>query len=94
MLPNCPQFLITFYGALKAGAVVTAVNPLYTPRELEYQLNDADAETLVTLSKFYPKINPTLEAAIHKCMEADPEKRFASISQFLKAISRLKHEDA
>jgi serine/threonine-protein kinase len=46
------------------------------------------------LKKFYPKINPTLEAAIHKCMEADPEKRFASISQFLKAISRLKHEDA
>jgi long-chain acyl-CoA synthetase len=53
MLPNCPQFLVTFYGALKAGAVVTAVNPLYTPRELEYQLNDAEVETLVTLSKFY-----------------------------------------
>jgi long-chain acyl-CoA synthetase len=56
MLPNCPQFLIAFYGALKAGAVVTAVNPLYTPRELEYQLNDAEAETLVTLSKFYPTV--------------------------------------
>jgi serine/threonine protein kinase len=46
------------------------------------------------LRKYYPKINPTLEAAIHKCMEADPEKRFPNISQFLKAISRLKHEDA
>lgn len=46
------------------------------------------------LRKYYPKINPTLEAAIHKCMEADPEKRFPSITQFLKAISRLKHEDA
>jgi hypothetical protein len=46
------------------------------------------------LKKFYPKINPTLEAAIHKCMEADPEQRFASITQFLKAISRVKHEDA
>jgi serine/threonine-protein kinase len=46
------------------------------------------------LKTFYPKINPTLEAAIHKCMEANPENRFASISQFLKAISRLKHEDA
>jgi serine/threonine protein kinase len=46
------------------------------------------------LRKYYPKINPTLEAAIHKCMEADPEKRFSNISQFLKAISRLKHEDA
>ena len=56
MVPNCPQFLIVFYGALKAGAVVTAMNPLYTPRELEYQLNDAEAETLVTLSKFYPTV--------------------------------------
>ncbi|HEX9868890.1 MAG TPA: AMP-binding protein, partial [Candidatus Tectomicrobia bacterium] len=56
MLPNCPQFLIAFYGALKAGAVVTAMNPLYTPRELAYQLNDADAATLVTLSKFYPTV--------------------------------------
>ena len=45
------------------------------------------------LKKFYPRINPTLEAAIHKYMEAEPEKRFANISQFLKAISRLKHED-
>jgi len=56
MLPNCPQFLIAFYGALKAGAVVSAVNPLYTPRELEYQLNDAGVETLVALSKFYPTV--------------------------------------
>ncbi len=45
------------------------------------------------LKKFYPKINPTLEAAIHKCMEPDPENRFPTITQYLKAISRLKHED-
>jgi eukaryotic-like serine/threonine-protein kinase len=46
------------------------------------------------LSKYYPKINPTLEAAIHKCMEAEPDLRFQSVSQFLKAIARLQHEDA
>src|SRR5262245_11723987 len=46
------------------------------------------------LKKYYPKINPTLEAAIHKCMEAEPEHRFPTITQFLKTISRLKHEDA
>ena len=46
------------------------------------------------LKKYYPKINPTLEAAIHKCMEAEPENRFQSITQFLKTISRLQHEDA
>jgi serine/threonine-protein kinase len=46
------------------------------------------------IRKFYPKINSTLEAAIHKCMEADPANRFPAMGQFLKAISRLKHEDA
>ena len=46
------------------------------------------------LRKFYPRIHPTLEAAIHKCMEAEPDNRFQNIAQFLKAISRLKHEDA
>jgi serine/threonine-protein kinase len=46
------------------------------------------------LRKYYPKIHPTLEAAIHKCMEAIPENRFQNITQFLKTISRLKHEDA
>lgn len=46
------------------------------------------------LRKFYAKIHPTLEAAVHKCMESNPDERFPSITQFLKAISRLKHEDA
>jgi serine/threonine protein kinase len=45
------------------------------------------------LRKFYSKINPTLEAAIHKCMESEPENRFQSITQCLKTISKLKHED-
>jgi serine/threonine-protein kinase len=45
------------------------------------------------LKKYYPKIHPALEAAIHKCMEANPDNRFTSISQFLKATAKLKHED-
>lgn len=45
------------------------------------------------LRKFYPRIHPTLETAIHKCMEANPESRFQNITQFLKTTSRLKHED-
>ena len=45
------------------------------------------------LRKFYPKIDPALEAAIHKCMEAEPDNRFQSVTQFLKSISRVKNED-
>ncbi len=52
-LPNIPQFVIGYYGALKAGAAVTAVSPLSKERELEYQLSDSGAETIVTLDTLY-----------------------------------------
>lgn len=55
-LPNCPQFAIAYFGALKAGAVIAPVNPIYTPRELEFILQDSGAETIVALSQFYPKL--------------------------------------
>jgi long-chain acyl-CoA synthetase len=55
-LPNCPQFLIAFFGALRIGAVVVPCNPLYTPPELRYQLADAGAETIVVLSRVYPVV--------------------------------------
>ncbi|WP_044894558.1 long-chain-fatty-acid--CoA ligase [Bacillus alveayuensis] len=55
MLPNCPQAVISYYGVLFAGGVVVQTNPLYTERELEYQLNDSGAEVLITLDLLYPK---------------------------------------
>ncbi len=56
MLPNLPQFVIGFYGALKAGAIVVNTNPTYTSREIEHQFSDAGAETVVLLSGFYSKL--------------------------------------
>lgn len=53
ILPNLPQFVICFYGALKAGAVVVPCNPLYRERELEFQLKDSGAEALVILNNVY-----------------------------------------
>jgi len=50
MLPNIPAFPIAMMGIVRAGAVQVNVNPLYTPRELEHQLNDAGAETVVIFS--------------------------------------------
>ena len=51
LLPNCPQFVIAFYGALRAGAVIVPCNPLYTAPELQRQLADSGTETLVALSR-------------------------------------------
>lgn len=50
MLPNIPAFPIAMLGILRAGAAQVNVNPLYTPRELEHQLNDAGVETIVIFS--------------------------------------------
>lgn len=52
MMPNVLQYPIAVFGALKAGMVVVNTNPLYTPRELEHQLNDSGATTIVVLENF------------------------------------------
>ncbi len=52
MMPNLLQYPISVFGTLRAGGVVVNVNPLYTPRELEHQLKDAGAETIVILENF------------------------------------------
>jgi len=59
MLPNVMQFQIAMMGGLRAGLVVVNVNPLYTSRELEYQLKDSGASALIILENFahvYQKI--------------------------------------
>ncbi|GLU34870.1 AMP-binding protein [Trinickia caryophylli] len=52
MLPNTFQYPIALFGALKAGAVVVNVNPLYTPRELAHQLQDSGAKAIVVFENF------------------------------------------
>jgi long-chain acyl-CoA synthetase len=52
-MPNIPQFVIAFYGILKAGGVVVATNPQYTSREIIHQLLDSGIELMVMMSKFY-----------------------------------------
>jgi long-chain acyl-CoA synthetase len=64
MLPNSPQFLIAYFGALKAGAVVVPLNPLYTEHELSFHFSDSGAETVVTVPMFLEKI-AALRVTIH-----------------------------
>ncbi|MBE2221811.1 MAG: long-chain fatty acid--CoA ligase [Anaerolineae bacterium] len=53
-MANTPQFVISYFGIMKAGGIVIATNPLYTERELEHQLADCGAETVVVMSRYYP----------------------------------------
>jgi long-chain acyl-CoA synthetase len=55
-MPNTPQFLMAYYGILKAGGVVVATNPLYTPAEIEYQAADAGIEIMFVMTNFYNTI--------------------------------------
>ncbi|TYR82212.1 AMP-binding protein [Priestia megaterium] len=57
MLPNCPQAVISFYAVLLAGGIVVETNPLYTERELEYQMNDSGAKCIISLDLLYPRIS-------------------------------------
>jgi long-chain acyl-CoA synthetase len=52
MMPNILQYPVCLFGTLRAGCTVVNVNPLYTPRELEHQLNDSGAEVLVVVENF------------------------------------------
>ncbi|MFW6113852.1 MAG: long-chain-fatty-acid--CoA ligase [Actinomycetota bacterium] len=56
MLPNSPQFIISYYGVLEAGAVVANISPLHVEREIEYELNDSGAETIIYLDLFDSRI--------------------------------------
>ncbi len=55
-LPNLPEFVIAYYGILKAGAVLTAVSPLYRAREVKYQLADSGAVAVVALDSLVPMV--------------------------------------
>jgi long-chain acyl-CoA synthetase len=56
ILPNSASFAIAYFAILKAGGVVAATNPTYPPPRMQYQINDCDAEIVITLSLFYSAI--------------------------------------
>ncbi|HEV8311931.1 MAG TPA: long-chain-fatty-acid--CoA ligase [Burkholderiaceae bacterium] len=67
MMPNVPQYPVAVAAILRAGLVVVNVNPLYTPRELEHQLKDSGAKSIVILENF--------AATLQQVMSAVPTKQ-------------------
>ena len=56
LMPNIPQIVISYYGIWRAGAVAVPVNPLYTDREIEHQLNSSGATSVITLDLLAPRV--------------------------------------
>lgn len=56
MLPNCPQYLIGFFAIIKLGAIVTNINPIYTPREVEQVAVDSGLRAMIVLDLMAPVV--------------------------------------
>lgn len=61
LLPNLPGYVVAHFAALRLGAILVPTNPLYVERELEHQMNDSGAETLIVLDKLYPTFEKVRE---------------------------------
>jgi len=61
MLPNCPQAVIAYFGVLYVGGVVVQTNPLYTERELQYQMADSEAKVILAMDILYPRVMKVLK---------------------------------
>jgi len=90
-MPNIPQYIISYYGALKAGAVVVPCNPLYVARELKHQVNDSGAETIVVMSSFYSiveKIRP--ETSLKNVVVTSVKEYFPGLLKILFTVLKEK----
>jgi len=55
-MENCPQFVISYFGIHRAGGIVVPLNPMFKHAELEYEINDAQAETMIALDFLYGEV--------------------------------------
>jgi long-chain acyl-CoA synthetase len=80
-LLNCPQYVIAYFGALKAGAKVTPISPVYTSHEVKHQIEDSDAKTVVCQDILYDNLEKTGIKLDHVIL--------TSIGEYLPALKRF-----
>jgi len=93
LLPNTPQFIIGYYGALRVGARLVPTNPQYVERELEHQIRDSGAETVVTLSLFYNRVAAVRhKAGVKRVIVANIKEYFPPLLRILFTLLKEKKE--
>ena len=93
-LPNCTQFPIAFYGVLALGAVAVPCNPMYVARELIYQLNDSQTETIITLTRFYKMIKDLQpQTGLKNIIVTNIKDYFPGMLRFLYTVAKEKKEE-
>lgn len=92
-LPNSTQFPIAYFAALSLGAVVVPCNPLYVAREMQYQLKDSGAETIITLTRFYKMIKEIQpETKLKNIIVSNIKDFFPGFLKFLYTVVKEKKE--
>jgi long-chain acyl-CoA synthetase len=92
-LPNCPQSVIAYYATLMVGGVVVPCNPQYVGREIEHQLSDSGAETIITLSLTYPIVKEIRDRTpLKQVIVANIKEYFPGLLRFLFTVATEKKE--
>ena len=60
LMPNCTQYVVTYFGILAAGGIIVQINPLSTERELQYIIENSGAETIIALDTLHPVVNAVM----------------------------------
>src|SRR5262245_50005099 len=93
LLPNCPQFLIVEIAAWKLGAIVAPLNPTYTESELEGPLREHGVETIVTLTRFYERVNRVQpKTPVTRVIATNIKEYFPPLLRFLFTVVRERKE--
>ena len=80
-LLNCPQYVIAYFAALKVGAKVTPISPVYTSKEVKHQLEDSEADTIICQDIMYDNVEKTGLALKNVIL--------TGIAEYLPAFKRL-----
>jgi len=92
-LPNCTQFPIAYFATLALGAIVVPFNPLYVAREMESQLNDSGAETIITLTRFYKMVKAVQpKTNLKNIIVTNIKDYFPAFLRFMYTVAREKKE--
>ncbi len=92
-LPNSTQFPIAFFATLAIGAIVVPFNPLYVAREMEYQLKDSGAETIITLTRFYNMVKEVQpKTDVKNVIVSNIKDYFPGFLGFLYTVAKEKKE--
>ncbi len=92
-MPNTPQFVMAYFAVLKLGAIVVAINPLYTARELVHQVNDSGLEIMLVMSNFYNMVKKIQsETKIKSLVVTNIKETLPPILSFLFTLTKEKKD--